>query len=66
VGAGTHPGAGVPGVFLSAEATYHSIAQDLGLEAQWDWDETGRVDLPEEELEEILGDLNQRMEAAAG
>jgi len=66
VGAGTHPGAGVPGVFLSAEATYHSIAQDLGLDAQWDWNETGRVGLPEDELEEILGALNERMEAAAG
>ncbi len=31
VGAGTHPGAGVPGVLLSAEATYGCIAEDLGL-----------------------------------
>lgn len=31
VGAGTHPGAGVPGVLLSAEATYACIAEDLGL-----------------------------------
>ena len=30
VGAGTHPGAGVPGVMLSAEATLSSILEDLG------------------------------------
>ncbi|MEK9500357.1 phytoene desaturase [Gaopeijia maritima] len=36
VGAGTHPGAGVPGVILSAEATYSCIAEDEGLEAQWE------------------------------
>jgi phytoene desaturase len=47
VGAGTHPGAGVPGVLLSAETTYGCIAEDLGLEDQWDWDEPGRVDLQE-------------------
>ena len=29
-GAGTHPGAGVPGVVLSAAATCHAIAQDFG------------------------------------
>lgn len=29
VGASTHPGAGVPGVLLSAETTYHCIAEDL-------------------------------------
>lgn len=29
VGAGTHPGAGVPGVMLSAEATEYSIARDF-------------------------------------
>lgn len=45
VGAGTHPGAGVPGVLMSAETTYGCIAQDLGLPDQWDWDEPGRVDL---------------------
>ena len=33
VGAGTHPGAGVPGVLLSAEATFDSIASDVGLPA---------------------------------
>lgn len=44
VGAGTHPGAGVPGVFLSAETTYGCIAQDLGLEDQWDWSEKGKVE----------------------
>lgn len=45
VGAGTHPGAGVPGVLLSAETTYGCIAEDLGLPDQWDWDEHGRVAL---------------------
>jgi phytoene desaturase len=45
VGAGTHPGAGVPGVLLSAEATYSSIAADMGLPAQWDDAKPGRVDL---------------------
>jgi phytoene desaturase len=44
VGAGTHPGAGVPGVFLSAETTYGCIAKDLGLPDQWDWSEPGRVE----------------------
>ena len=43
VGAGTHPGAGVPGVILSAETTYGCIAEDLGLPAQWDWDAPGDV-----------------------
>ncbi len=47
VGGGTHPGAGVPGVLLGAEATYASIAEDVGLAPQWDPAETGRVDLPE-------------------
>jgi phytoene desaturase len=45
VGAGTHPGAGVPGVLMSAEATYGCIAEDLGLPDQWDWSEKGRVGL---------------------
>ena len=45
VGAGTHPGAGVPGVLMSAETTYGCIAEDLGLPDQWDWDEPGRVEL---------------------
>jgi len=49
VGAGTHPGAGVPGVFLSAEATYGCIAEDLGLPDQWDWNEPGRVEWSEAE-----------------
>ncbi len=31
VGAGTHPGAGVPGVINSAKATFACIARDLGL-----------------------------------
>ncbi|UCC23919.1 MAG: phytoene desaturase [Gemmatimonadales bacterium] len=43
VGAGTHPGAGVPGVMLSAETTYGCIARDLGLPDQWDWNEKGSV-----------------------
>jgi phytoene desaturase len=48
VGAGTHPGAGVPGVLLSAEATYASIAADVGLPPQWDPEEPGRAGLPDE------------------
>ena len=32
VGAGTHPGAGIPGVMLSAEATMVSITEDFSLE----------------------------------
>lgn len=32
VGAGTHPGAGVPGVINGAKATYACIARDFGLE----------------------------------
>lgn len=43
VGAGTHPGAGVPGVILSAETTYGCIAEDLGLADQWDWARRGDV-----------------------
>lgn len=43
VGAGTHPGAGVPGVILSAEATYGCIAEDLGLAPQWNADTPGEV-----------------------
>ena len=31
VGAGTHPGAGVPGVVLSAAATLRAVAEDFGL-----------------------------------
>ena len=34
VGAGTHPGAGVPGVINGAKATFSSIAQDFGLETE--------------------------------
>ncbi len=48
VGAGTHPGAGVPGVVLSAETTYGCIAEDLGLKDQWDWDAQGTVRLDED------------------
>lgn len=47
VGAGTHPGAGVPGVFLSAETTYGCIAKDYGLADQWDWNTPGRVEWDE-------------------
>jgi len=54
VGAGTHPGAGVPGVFLSAETTFGSIADDLGLPDQWSWAAKGRVDLDRESSEKIL------------
>jgi phytoene desaturase len=45
VGAGTHPGAGVPGVLLSAEATYGCIAEDLGLAPAPDAHLPGRVSL---------------------
>ncbi len=45
VGAGTHPGAGVPGVVLSAETTYGCIAEDFGLPDQWAWTEPGDVRL---------------------
>jgi phytoene desaturase len=34
VGAGTHPGGGVPGVLLGAEATESCIVEDLGIPAQ--------------------------------
>jgi phytoene desaturase len=34
VGAGTHPGAGVPGVINGAKATYSSIAKDYSLDRQ--------------------------------
>ncbi len=50
VGAGTHPGAGVPGVLMSAETTYGCIAEDLGLPDQWDWNEKGRVALHDAEM----------------
>jgi phytoene desaturase len=45
VGAGTHPGAGVPGVVLSAETTFGCVAEDLGLEPQWDGSAPGDVRL---------------------
>lgn len=47
VGAGTHPGAGVPGVILSAEATYSCIAADLTLDEQWADDGVGDVRMAE-------------------
>lgn len=53
VGAGTHPGAGVPGVLMSAETTYGCVAEDLGLPDQWDWDEPGRVALEGPEAVEV-------------
>jgi phytoene desaturase len=61
VGAGTHPGAGVPGVLLSAETTYGCIAEDFGLPDQWDWDEPGRVALDESALEEAAERLDSVM-----
>ena len=48
VGAGTHPGAGVPGVLLSAETTYGCIATDRGLPDQWSWSTQGTVALDPE------------------
>jgi phytoene desaturase len=45
VGAGTHPGAGVPGVLLSAEATYGCIAADFGLPPGRDEGKPGTVAL---------------------
>lgn len=56
VGAGTHPGAGVPGVLLSAETTYGCIAADLGLEDQWDWDEPASVALDPEIADRVVAD----------
>lgn len=54
VGAGTHPGAGVPGVLLSAEATYGCIAEDLGLDDQWAWDEPASVALDAELRDRVV------------
>lgn len=54
VGAGTHPGAGVPGVVLSAETTYACIAEDFGLPAQWDRDTPGTVRLAKERMPQHL------------
>ncbi|MEZ4414490.1 MAG: phytoene desaturase family protein [Gemmatimonadota bacterium] len=51
VGAGTHPGAGVPGVLLSAEATYEAMRADLQLPPAWDDREPGRVALLEDTTE---------------
>jgi phytoene desaturase len=44
VGASTHPGAGVPGVLLTAEATEHAIVEDFGGSA---------VNLKNNQLEEL-------------
>ncbi len=60
VGAGTHPGAGVPGVLLSAETTYGCIARDFGLPDQWDWDEQGGVALRQEPVAEGAPPLRSR------
>ncbi|MBT8487984.1 MAG: phytoene desaturase, partial [Gemmatimonadetes bacterium] len=57
VGAGTHPGAGVPGVILSAETTYGCIADDHGLEDQWDWDEPASVALDAEIEDQVVAAL---------
>ncbi len=57
VGAGTHPGAGVPGVILSAETTYGCIAADHGLEDQWDWDEPASVALDAELEDRVVAAL---------
>ena len=54
VGAGTHPGAGVPGVLMSAETTYGSIAEDFQLPDQWDWSQKGRVSFDKRALKEVL------------
>lgn len=54
VGAGTHPGAGVPGVVLSAEATFTSIASDLGMPLPADLEGPGRVALAPELKERVL------------
>lgn len=45
VGAGTHPGAGVPGVLLSAEATESCIVEDLNLPKNT-WKSTSRSSTP--------------------
>jgi len=54
VGAGTHPGAGVPGVILSAETTYGCIAADLGLDDQWDWGRPASVALDPELADRVV------------
>jgi len=66
VGAGTHPGAGVPGVVLSAEATYGCIAEDFGLEDQWDWNEQGTVRLGRDRMPEDLEVKGVAPEAVPG
>ncbi|MFO8173447.1 MAG: phytoene desaturase family protein [Longimicrobiales bacterium] len=69
VGAGTHPGAGVPGVLMSAETTYGSIAEDFHLPDQWDWSQKGQVAFTKDEVSEILEKLEARgfaSEAAPG
>jgi phytoene desaturase len=65
VGAGTHPGAGVPGVMLSAETTYACVAEDLGLPDQWDWSEPASVALAPELEGEVVHSLRDDDGAAA-
>jgi phytoene desaturase len=65
VGAGTHPGAGVPGVMLSAETTYACVAEDLGLPDQWDWSEPASVALAPELEGEVVHSLRNDDGAAA-
>ena len=57
VGAGTHPGAGVPGVLLSAETTYGCIAADRDLPDQWSWSTQGTVALDPELHDDIVPSL---------
>jgi phytoene desaturase len=59
VGAGTHPGAGVPGVLLSAETTYGCIAADRDLPDQWSWSSPGTVALDPDLESEIVQSLEQ-------
>ena len=59
VGAGTHPGAGVPGVILSAETTYGCIAADRGLPDQWSWSDRGTVALDPEIESRIVPSLDE-------
>jgi len=64
VGAGTHPGAGVPGVLLSAETTYGCIAADRGLADQWSWNTQGTVALDPDLQSEIVQSLEPPVDTA--
>jgi phytoene desaturase len=59
VGGGTHPGAGVPGVILSAETTYGCIAHDLELPDQWEWNEPASVALDPALADRIVPSLTE-------